>query len=364
MAETRLSPGDTIGILGGGQLGRMLAMAAARLGLRCHIYCDDPNAPAFAVAEAASAADYTDQSALTDFSRNVDVATFEFENVPTEALLAIAKHTQVHPSPDVLAVSQDRLAEKDFLTKNGIAVAPYHAVDSSDDLNIAIEVVGLPAILKTRRFGYDGKGQLKIFERTQVSEAAELIENNPALLEAHIDFLREVSVVLARDLDGNMRTYDLCENLHQDQILRKTLVPAATAQQIHQSAIEIAQTIAQQLQFVGVLCVEFFECADDRGGHLLVNELAPRVHNSGHWTLDACLVSQFENHIRAIAGWPLGTTERHSNVEMTNLIGDDAYDWNDWLAKDTAFHLYGKPEVRAGRKMGHVTKLFPKKAGP
>ena len=361
MARGRLAPGDTIGILGGGQLGRMLAMAAAQLGFKCHVYSDASNSPAFAVADKQTVGGYDDQKALDAFGRSIEVATFEFENVPAEALAVILKHAPVHPSPEALASAQDRLVEKEFLTRHGVAVAPFQPVDTLADLTSASEEVGLPAMLKTRRLGYDGKGQLRLKDKSDFPEAAGILENGSALLEAHINFVREVSVVLVRDQAGAVQTYDVSENLHENQILKKSIVPAAAPKAVQQEALATAKLIAQELGFVGVLCVEFFECGPEQEHRLLVNEIAPRVHNSGHWTIDACLVSQFENHIRAVAGWPLGDTERHSDAEMVNLLGDEALDWPDLLEADrTALHLYGKSQMRTGRKMGHATKIYPK----
>ncbi len=360
MPNDPLSPGSMIGILGGGQLGRMLAMAAARLGLRCYVYSDDPKAPALDVAAAKILAQFNDRAALSEFARAVDVATVEFENVPASALAAVAAEVPVHPTPDTLAISQDRLAEKQFMDNHTIPVAPYRPVETLEDLREAIAEIGYPALLKTRRLGYDGKGQFRIDRKRDLDTAGRQLENAPGLVEALINFNRELSVVLVRDRSGAMRSYDASENTHETQILTRAVVPARTAKATLESARNIAEEIARQFNLVGVLCVEFFECSTDERTRLLVNEIAPRVHNSGHWTLDACTVSQFENHIRAIAGWPLGSTARHSNAEMINLLGDDAAGWLE-RAKDenAALHLYGKEKVRGGRKMGHITRLSP-----
>lgn len=361
MAEAPLAPGAAIGILGGGQLGRMLAVAAAQLGLRSHIYSDDPKSPAFELASAKTHASYDDEAQLVAFANSVSVAGVEFENVPASTLATVSAHVPVYPSPKVLAISQDRLSEKEFLRANGVAVAPYQQVDSAEDLAKALKEIGYPALLKTRRFGYDGKGQCRIGSEQEKAQAVDALAAGPMLLESVVDFVREISVVVVRDRNGDTRTYEPSENTHQSQILTRSLVPAQADQMVLTTARETAQEIARQLDYVGTMCVEFFECEDDGDHKLLVNEIAPRVHNSGHWTLDACVVSQFENHIRALAGWPLGGTDRHSDAEMFNLIGDGVDQWSTW-AKDqhAAVHIYGKDEIRAGRKMGHVTRLTPK----
>ena len=361
MAEAPLSPGSTIGILGGGQLGRMLAIAAARLGLRCHIYADDAEAPAFDVAPARTLAPFDDEGALQEFARAVDVATIEFENIPVSALATVAEIVGVHPGPKALGLTQDRLIEKDFLRAHCIPVAPVQAVNSPDELERALEKVGVPALLKTRRFGYDGKGQMKIENGSAVAAMTGELGGQKLLLESFVPFERELSVVLARDRSGEMRSYAVAENVHKNQILVETRVPARISEATAADAKQMAQEIATGLDIVGVVCVEFFDCGPGAATPLMVNEIAPRVHNSGHWTLDGCLVSQFENHIRAVAGWPLGPTERHSDAVMTNLIGDDVERWRNALTEpDTALHLYGKRHSRKGRKMGHVTRLLPK----
>ena len=361
MAEAPLSPGSTIGILGGGQLGRMLAIAAARLGLRCHIYADQAEAPAFDVAAAHTLASFDDEAALKDFARAVDIATIEFENIPVSALAAIAENVPVHPGPQALGLTQDRLVEKDFLQAHDIPVAPYQAVNSPQELERALEKVGVPALLKTRRLGYDGKGQVKIENGSAITAMTGEMGGQKLLLESFIPFERELSVVLARGRSGEMRCYDTAENVHENQILVETRGPARISEATALGARQMAQEIATGLDIIGVVCVEFFDCGAGAATPLMVNEIAPRVHNSGHWTLDGCLVSQFENHIRAVAGWPLGSTERHSDAVMTNLIGDDVERWRDALTRpDTALHLYGKRQSRKGRKMGHVTRLLPK----
>jgi len=360
MPERTLPPGSTIGILGGGQLGRMLAMSAARLGLKTHIYSDQADAPAFDVAAAKTVGSYDDDDAIARFARSVAVVTCEFENVPAAALSAASRAAPVFPQAQSFAIAQDRLAEKDFLTGLGISVAPYEAVDSLDDLKKALPQVRLPALLKTRRLGYDGKGQVPIRAEHEAPAALEAIGPVPALVEGIVRFDREISVIAVRGQAGETRFYDPVDNVHQDGILAITRAPARIDSGLAVEAKIIAGKIADALSHVGVLCVEMFARPGERP-ELLVNEFAPRVHNSGHWTLDACLISQFENHVRAISGWPLGDTDRHSDAVMTNLIGAAAGTWRELAAEpDTAVHLYGKGEARAGRKMGHVTRLYPK----
>ena len=360
MPERPLPPGSTIGILGGGQLGRMLSIAAAQLGLKTHIYSDEADAPAFDVAHARTVGSYADEDALARFAGSCAVVTCEFENVPAETLQAAARAVPVFPGAKSFAVAQDRLVEKDFVTGLGVSVAPYVRVDSLEDLRAALPRVRVPALLKTRRFGYDGKGQVLIRGEDEISAALEAIGHAPALVEGIVPFEREISVIVVRGRDGAMRFYDVVENVHQDGILAISRAPARIAQASAVEARTIAGKIAEALGHVGVLCVEMFERTGEKP-ELIVNEFAPRVHNSGHWTLDACLVSQFESHIRAICGWPLGETSRHSDAVMTNLIGSDVDKWRELAAEpDTALHLYGKAEARPGRKMGHVTRLYPK----
>lgn len=360
MPDAPLPPGSTIGILGGGQLGRMLAMEAARLGLRTHIYCDEANAPAFDVAAQSTIGSYADRDALARFAGVVEVVTCEFENVPAETLEAAARVAPVFPSAKSFAVAQDRLTEKDFIRALDIAVVPYAAVTSLADLRAAMRTVTLPALLKTRRFGYDGKGQVLIGNEAEAESAWAAIGRVPAVLEGLVRFEREVSVIVVRGQGGTFKFYDPVENVHENGILAVSRVPARISQSSGFAARSIAGKIAEALGHVGVLAVEMFERGGDRPD-LVVNEIAPRVHNSGHWTLDACLVSQFENHVRAICRWPLGETARHSDAIMTNLIGADVKKWRELAKEDgAAVHIYGKAEARAGRKMGHVTRLFPK----
>jgi 5-(carboxyamino)imidazole ribonucleotide synthase len=359
MHEGPLPPGSTIGILGGGQLGRMLAAAASRLGLKTHIYSDEDNAPAFDMATAATVAPYSDTQALARFAGGVGVVTCEFENVPAAALEAAGRAAKVFPPPKSFAVAQDRLAEKDFVAGLGIGVAPYAAVESLEDLRRGLARVKLPALIKTRRLGYDGKGQALIRDARDAEDAWAAIGRVPAVLEGVVLFEREISVIAVRGQDGTLGFYDPVENVHENGILAMSRVPAAISATTAFEARRIAGAIAEALGHVGVIAVEMFERAD---GSLIVNEFAPRVHNSGHWTLDACAVSQFENHVRAITGWPLGDTDRHSDAVMTNLIGADVEQWRALAAEPgTAVHLYGKAEARHGRKMGHFTRLYPRR---
>jgi 5-(carboxyamino)imidazole ribonucleotide synthase len=351
-----LEPGATIGILGGGQLGRMLALAAARLGFKCHVFSPDPASPAFDVVHASTAADYGDRQALEKFARSVDAATYEFENIPADTATFVAARVPLTPNPKILATTQDRLAEKEFVSRLGIATAPFAAVSTPEELCAALERIGRPAVLKTRRFGYDGKGQAAIGIGTSADAAWRDVGAQPCILEAFVPFAREVSVVAARARDGTVECFDVTENEHRDHILKVSRVPAAVSAATAREAERIAETIARQFDYVGVLTVEMFVLDN---GALVVNETAPRVHNSGHWTLDGASVSQFEQHIRAVAGWPLAKPLRHGRVEMFNLIGDEVADYHRWLSvPGAAVHLYGKADVRPGRKMGHVTRVF------
>jgi 5-(carboxyamino)imidazole ribonucleotide synthase len=347
----------TIGILGGGQLGRMLALAAARLGFKCHVFAPNPDSPAFDVVHRVTCADYTDTQALDRFAADVDAVTYEFENVPAETATFLAARIPVLPDPQVLATTQDRLAEKTFVSGLGIRTADFAAVAEPGELAAAIETVGRPAVLKTRRFGYDGKGQATIRNGTDPQTAWREVGGQPCILEAFVPFEREISVIAARGKDGSIECFDVTENEHRDHILKVSRVPAALSADAAKEARRIAEAIAQAFNYVGVLAVEMFV---QRGnGGLIVNEIAPRVHNSGHWTLDGASVSQFEQHIRAVAGWPLAKPIRHGRVEMTNLIGSEVEDFRRWLkVPGAALHLYGKTAVRPGRKMGHVTRVF------
>ena len=357
-----LPPGSTIGILGSGQLGRMLAMAAARLGLKTHIYCED-SGPAFDVATHTTKAAFDDTAALTQFAGAVQAVTYEFENVPIATAQHLARLVPVRPSAKALEVAQDRLAEKQFISALSIPVAPFRAVDNAAELNAAVAHFGAPAILKTRRLGYDGKGQASVQPGADIEAAWSAVGGQPSVLEMRIPFVCEISTLVVRGQSGELATYDCPVNTHENGILRRSVVPAGLAEADMARARDIAQTIAAALDYVGVLAVEMFYLGPDAplAKRVMVNEIAPRVHNSGHWTIEACAVSQFENHMRAVAGWPLGSTERHSNAEMVNLIGQEALDWRKLAAEPGAcLHLYGKHEARAGRKMGHVTRLSPK----
>ncbi|HEY2531311.1 MAG TPA: 5-(carboxyamino)imidazole ribonucleotide synthase [Xanthobacteraceae bacterium] len=352
-----LDPDATIGILGGGQLGRMLVLAAARLGFKCHVFSPSPDSPAFDVVHRLTCADYTDTEALDRFAADVDVVTYEFENVPAETATFLSARVPVLPDPQVLATTQDRLAEKTFVTALGIRTAGFAAVSAPSELAAALSRIGCPAVLKTRRFGYDGKGQLTIRDGIDPQTAWREVGGQPCILEAFVPFEHEVSVVAARARDGVVECFDVTENEHRDHILKISRVPAAVSETAAREAKGIAETIAQKFGYVGVLAVEMFVLREGR--EILVNEIAPRVHNSGHWTLDGASVSQFEQHIRAVAGWPLARPVRRGRVEMVNLLGSEVEDYRRWLAvPDAAVHLYGKTAVRPGRKMGHVTRVF------
>jgi 5-(carboxyamino)imidazole ribonucleotide synthase len=359
--QVKLKPGDTIGILGGGQLGRMLAMAAARLGLRCQVFSPDPDSPAFDVVLNATCAEYADVEALELFANDVDVITYEFENVPAASAMILAARRPVLPDRKILETTQDRLAEKDFVKRLGIGTADYADVSSAGDLRAAIGKIGLPAVIKTRRFGYDGKGQAIIRDGDDSDKIWEDLGTKSAILEAFIPFEREVSVIAARSADGHVECYDVTENEHRDHILKISRAPADITEALAAQARSIAEKIAHALDYVGVLAVEMFVVPGNGQPTLLVNEIAPRVHNSGHWTLDGASISQFEQHIRAVAGWPLGTPLRHGPVTMTNLIGSDIEGYEQWLTVPGAtVHLYGKGPARPGRKMGHVTQVSPR----
>jgi len=349
-------PGGTIGILGGGQLGRMLALAAARLGLKARVLCDDAKAPAFAVSASHMVGKFDDADAIVAFVQDCDAVTFEFENVPAATVARIAQLRPIQPCAKALQVTQDRVAEKDFLRDTGLKTARYFSVTSEDYFETAVLMCGVPAIFKTRRMGYDGKGQAKIGSEDDLARAFESFGSAPGILEGLVDFAFEASVIAARGADGSFAAYDPPENTHENHILRRSVVPGRLTAAQADEAKAIAKTIADALDYVGVLAVELFVLKD---GSLLVNEIAPRVHNSGHWTLEACAVSQFEQHIRAIAGWPLGDPARHADAVMANIIGEEAADWRSYASRPGALHLYGKGEIRQGRKMGHFTTLSP-----
>jgi len=351
-----LEQGATIGILGGGQLGRMLSVAASRLGFKTHIFEPGANPPAAHVADRVTTANYDDAEALNAFAQSVDVITYEFENIPTSALDILENIRPIHPNREALRVSQDRITEKDFLANLGLTPAPYAAVDTLADLEHAVTEIGLPAILKTRRFGYDGKGQARINTAADLGQAIADMAGQPAVLEGFVNFTHEISVIGARSENGDVSCFDPGENIHRGGILHTTTVPARLSKAQRMDAVLMAGRILNALDYVGVMGLELF--VTPKG--LIVNEIAPRVHNSGHWTQNGCAVDQFEQHIRAVAGWPLGDGSRHSDVVMENLIGADMDRVPD-LAKDpsVSLHLYGKSEVKAGRKMGHFNKIIP-----
>jgi 5-(carboxyamino)imidazole ribonucleotide synthase len=351
-----IEPGATIGILGGGQLGRMLALAAASMGYRVHVLAPEAELPAGDVAAVVTRADYDDWAALDRFAAAVDVVTFEFENIDPAAVRYLAARKPVAPGANCLEVAQDRLAEKQFVAGLGGRPAAFRAVDSRADLDVAIADIGLPAVLKTRRFGYDGKGQARLHQATDADAAWTAIGGQPAILEAFIDFSHEFSVVLARGGDSEIVSWPVPHNVHVNGILDTSHVPAPPEiAALAEEATALARRVADALAYVGVLTLEFFATADGPR----FNEMAPRVHNSGHWTIEGARTSQFENHIRAICGAPLGSTEMTApDVLMKNLLGDDVHDWPKLLADRRArLHLYGKSAVKPGRKMGHVTWL-------
>lgn len=352
-----LPSGSTIGILGGGQLGRMLAVAAARLGLHAHIYDPDPAAPAAEVARHATHKLWSDTEALTTFAEGVDVVTYEWENVPAPALDTIAALRPIRPNRRALKTSQDRIAEKTFLNALGLQTAPWAPV--TDGIDDAIAQVGTPSILKTARMGYDGKGQTRLTDPGMAEQAWDMLGRQPCVLEGLVDFSHEISVIAARGSDGRVAAYDPGLNVHRQGILHSTTIPAGLPTRTTTDAVLMAGRILNALDYVGVMGVELFVT---RQG-LLVNEIAPRVHNSGHWTQNGCAVDQFEQHVRAVAGWPLGDGARHSDVVMENLIGDDIARVPALATEPgTALHLYGKAEARAGRKMGHVNRVRPRQS--
>jgi 5-(carboxyamino)imidazole ribonucleotide synthase len=355
-----LPPGATVGILGAGQLARMLTTAAARLGLKVHVYSDH-RGPACDIAGASTIAPYDDATWLTAFAREVDVVTFEFESVPQTTAHTLSALVPVRPNARAFEIAQDRIAEKAFLVDLDLSVAPYRVVLSAAEAVAGLADLAAPAILKTARLGYDGKGQAALDPHEDAAAAWTSLGGVPCVLEQRLAFHREISVLLARDEGGAVAAYDIPQNTHAGGILRRSVVPAPIPEAVAADAKAIAETIAAGLAYVGVLAVELFDLGPAASPRLLVNEIAPRVHNSGHWTLDACLVSQFENHIRAVAGWPLGSPERHSDAEMENLIGEEADAWRALAAEaGAALHLYGKRDARLGRKMGHVTRLLPR----
>ncbi len=349
---TLIAAGSTIGILGGGQLGRMLAMAAAQLGYKCHIYDPEPNPPAGDVAATVTTAGYADVAALSAFAASVDVITYEFENVPVSAVEQLAKLKPVAPSARALQVAQDRYIEKNFALENGGSTASFMAVNSLEELSAACVNIGTPAILKTRRMGYDGKGQVRLNAVSDAAETWAAIGKHPAILEGVVNFDCEISIIVVRGYDGAMMHYGPVENMHKAGILQNSIVPSHVREETAANAIALANNLASALDYVGVLAVEMFVC----DGKPVFNEIAPRVHNSGHWTIEGAVTSQFENHIRAICGLPLGSTRTLGDVRMENIVGEAYHNMSVLLADPEAHvHLYGKTDVRPGRKMAHVT---------
>jgi 5-(carboxyamino)imidazole ribonucleotide synthase len=352
-----LAPGATIGILGGGQLGRMTALAAARLGYQCHVLTNEPDSPAARLCGAATVAGFTDRQALERFARAVDIATCEFENIPAESVRYVSALKPVLPRPEILEIAQDRLREKDFLRSIDVDTTAYREVSDPAALVRAMRDFGYPAVLKTVRMGYDGKGQVTLTPEIDAEEAWRRMAGEIGILESFVDFACEISVIVARGANGAWATYPPVENQHINHILDTTIAPARVPPETTMRAEAIARHVAEKLDLVGVLAVEMFVT---QAGDVLVNEIAPRPHNSGHWTIDACVTSQFEQLVRALCGLPLGSVEHHSDAVMKNLLGSDVDKWRDALNDPLAkLHLYGKTEVQPGRKMGHVTRLLP-----
>ena len=353
-----LEPGLTIGILGGGQLGRMLAAAASRLGFDIVILDPEPDAPAGRVAAHTIVAAYDDPQGLEALATTACIVTYEFENVPADAVARLAgMGMEVAPGPLALKVAQDRLEEKMFLNAHGAQTVAFAEADTAEAAAKAAEQVGAPCLMKTRREGYDGKGQRWVEHAPDAAAAFEALGGVPVIVEAAADFVRELSMIAARGRDGSTAIYPLAENHHEGGILRRSIAPARVTPALTDQAERIAARVLAGLDYVGVIGIELFEMGD---GSLLVNEIAPRVHNTGHWTMDGCEVDQFEQHIRAVAGWPLGPTAAIARVEMLNLLGDEVEDWRRYAAEpETRVHLYGKREAKPGRKMGHVNRVKP-----
>jgi 5-(carboxyamino)imidazole ribonucleotide synthase len=358
MAGVLAKPGDAIGILGGGQLGRMLALAAAGLGFDVHVFAPDKDCPASRVARKTWIAPYEDQAAILEFAASVKVATIEFENIPVAAVDAmIAAGTPVRPDARSLATSQDRLAEKSFFRDIGVEPAPFLRVDKADQIQPALDQLGGSAVLKTRFAGYDGKGQVRLSGQIMPAAAWAEMQGGRSIMEAWIEHEREISVILARGADGAIAVYDPPDNQHAGGVLRRSTFPSSASPEVLETARGLATRLANSLNYVGVLALELFVTRD---GRLLANEFAPRVHNSGHWTQDACVTGQFEQHIRAVCGWPLGDPTRHGDGEMINLLGAEWLEWPTYAAEGAKVHLYGKRRAVDGRKMGHVVKLKPR----
>lgn len=361
-SNNKIPPGRTIGIIGGGQLGRMSAVAAAELGYKTHIFTPEKNSPASHVSAQTTVAPYEDEEALKKFAQGVDIITFEFENVPAASVKLLADLKPVRPGWQCLEIAQDRVREKTFASELGIPTAPWAEVRSNADLEKAIKKIGTPAILKTTRMGYDGKGQVRINQGDNATKAWEELGSDVGILEGFVDFAMEVSVITARGIDGVMESFDVVQNHHKNGILDITIAPAPVSDVLRARAIDTAEKMAEKMNLIGLLAVEMFITHDDG---ILVNEMAPRPHNSGHWTQDGCKTSQFEQFIRAVCGIKLGTAERHSDAVMKNLIGADVDDWETIIEDgENKLHLYGKNESRPGRKMGHVNRLYPKGSEP
>ena len=355
---TRINPGGTIGILGGGQLGRMIALAAARLGYHCNVYCPDAGSPAFHVAQYTTIADYTDEGSLMAFCDSVDVVTYEFENIPAETAALVAEVKPLRPGVKALEMTQDRLTEKDFLNDSGVTTAPYKAFETREELDAAFAAIGRPAVAKTRRFGYDGKGQAMVKTKKDLDTVMEVTKGAPAILEGFVNFDREISVIVARSASGDVAAFPVGENVHTNHILDTTVVPAGIKEVVEAKAKVMATRVANALEYVGVMAVEMF--VSDSDGKIVVNEVAPRVHNSGHWTIEGAATSQFEQHVRAICDLPLGPADAVGKVVMKNLLGKEILDFEQYLEDPTAsYHHYGKIDPRDGRKMGHVTWVKP-----
>ncbi|MBX7146683.1 MAG: 5-(carboxyamino)imidazole ribonucleotide synthase [Alphaproteobacteria bacterium] len=351
-----LAPGSKIGILGGGQLGKMTALAAAGLGYKTSIFCPDPDSPAFICCDHALIAEYDDETALKMFADQVDVITFEFENIPLKSAEFLSQYRPLYPAAHILKITQHRLYEKDFLNQINIPTTLYISIKNDEDINNARSFTGFPAILKSARMGYDGKGQISVQDYSDLKKAWDQLGQVESILEAKVNFLCEISVIVARNIHGQIECFEPVENIHKHHILYETRVPASISDDLKKQSLVIAEKIAQELKLIGVLAIEMFVVEDQ----LLVNELAPRPHNSGHWTLDASYTSQFEQLVRAICGLPLGSPKRHSNAVMINLLGDDIKKWQSFLQDPTIkLHIYGKTEPKPGRKMGHITKVFP-----
>ncbi|MCS6873307.1 MAG: 5-(carboxyamino)imidazole ribonucleotide synthase [Pyrinomonadaceae bacterium] len=355
----QILPGATIGIFGSGQLGRMFAIEARKMGYRVHTFSPDKDTPTGQVANIETTADYLDSASIREFAKSVDVITFEFENVPVEAIEIASKYADVHPKAEILYTTQNRLREKTFLRRNAFPHADFFHIKTLEDLNTATEKIGFPCVLKTAGFGYDGKGQTKIHSPAEIEKAFQNLKGQEGILEAFIDFQKEISVVCARDQKGNFSHYGVIENKHKDHILDTSFAPSPISERIKSEAIEIARSIAEIFDYVGTLCVEFFLTKNEK---VIVNEIAPRPHNSGHLTFDACVTSQFEQQLRAVCGLNLGSTEMYKPAAMANLLGDlwrdGEPDWPKALQHpNLKLHIYGKTEARPRRKMGHLTAL-------